>query len=153
MMEIGQHKDAAKIFERLARDAEDRGRSKVAHNLYFQAGRASLLAGEAGGAELLEHGLAVLAGKSLWPTLARACHRIFRELEQLGYPELLSSLSEWSTTVLPNPISHYLVIGNTNANLPLKCPDCAGVLHPGDIEMLDETYAECPFCGSTIQGV
>jgi NAD-dependent SIR2 family protein deacetylase len=35
--------------------------------------------------------------------------------------------------------------------LPPKCPYCGGTVHPGEVEWINDTAAECDFCGSVIE--
>lgn len=153
MMENGEHAGAAKIFESLAQSAHDRGILKYAPNLYLQAARAQLLSGdiEQGQYHIFES-LKILANQKRWSTLARASQRILRELNQLGHPELAEKVSNWLSNTLPEPIESYSLLNEEPINLPLKCPNCGGTLIPNEIEMLDKTTGECPYCGSPIRG-
>jgi hypothetical protein len=153
LMEQGNHKDAAEIFERLARGAEDRGMMKHAPHLYMQAGRANLLCGnEKKGQDLLNHGMQILAKAQRWPALARSGKRIVDELKQLGHPEMADEISVWLTATLPEPLESYQQVVQPNKQLPLKCPNCGGALRPDEVEYLDASTGECPYCGSAVRG-
>jgi hypothetical protein len=153
MMENGNHAGAAKLFERLARGAEDFGKPRLAPNLYLQAGRANILGGDSGrGEALLIQGLTILAKNQRWPALAGTGQRVLKELHQMGFPEITDHVSKWLAATLPEPIESYQPHHQSAAQLPLKCPYCGGALRPGEVEMHDEVTGECPYCGSALRG-
>jgi len=153
LMEKGDHSSAAEIFERLARGAEDRGMLRHAPNLYLQAARANLLSGnEVKGADLINSGLNIFVRAQRWPALARAGRRIMAELEQFGHQEIAQEISEWLSSNLPEPLESYPKSHQQKARLPLKCPSCGGALRPDEVEYLDSTTGECPYCGSAVRG-
>jgi len=154
LLEIGDHASAAAIFEQLARGAHDRGRLQHAPNLYLQAARANLLAGNAAqGKELVKLSLGILAELQRWPALRRFGQRIVDELQQFGQPEFAAEISAWLTETLPESVGMESHPGEQPRRgiLPLKCPFCGGVLRPDEIEMLDEFTGECSYCGSAIR--
>ena len=153
LLEKGEHTRAAEIFERLARGAEDRGMLRHAPNLYLQAARANLLSGkQKEGTDLIYCGLNILAGGKRWPALARAGRRVITEIEELGHQELAGEISKWLSSNLPKPLESYPQTQPQKAQLPLKCPSCGGALRPDEVEYLDSTTGECPYCGSAIRG-
>jgi len=153
MMENGEHAGAAKIFEHLAKGANDRGMLKSAPNLYLQTARAQLLSGDVEqGQNNVFEGLKIFANHQRWPALAHSSQRILNELERLGYPNVAENVSTWLVETLPEPIESYPLPQKELMKLPLKCPFCGGVLRPNEIEMLDRDAGECPFCGSAIRG-
>ena len=154
MMENGEHAGAARIFENLARKAEDRGRLRYAPHFYLQAGRTNILCGQIQpGADLLKHGLALLAKSEQWSVLARSASRVMDELQKLGHPGISVEINNWLSSSLPEPLENYNQLSQpAAAPLPLKCPKCGGALWPGEVEMIDEAAGECPYCGSAIRG-
>jgi len=153
LMENGDHTDAANIFERLARGAEDKGMLRHAPNLYLQAARANLLSGDIkSGTDLVNHGLGIFAKTQRWPALARSGNRVLDELNNLGYPKIAEEVSIWLTTTLPEPLESYQKLQNKNVQFPLKCPYCGGTLRPDEIEIVDNNTGECPYCGSAVRG-
>jgi len=153
LLENGDHSGAAQIFERLARGAEDRGMLRHAPNLYLQAARANLLSGkQKEGGDLIYCGLNIFATNKHWPALARAGSRVTIELKQLGHQELAGEISKWLSNNLPEPLESYPKTQPQKAQLPLKCPSCGGALRPDEIEYLDSTTGECPYCGSSVRG-
>ena len=153
MMENGEHSGAAKIFEHLAQGAHDRGRLKIAPNLYLQAARAQLLSGDKEqGKKNISEGLNIIAVHQRWSALAHSSQRILNELDQLGHPELAEYVSTWLAETLPEPLESYTLPQKEPVNFPLKCLFCGGAIKPNEIEMLDRVTGECPYCGSAIKG-
>lgn len=153
MMENGEHAGAAKIFENLARKAEDRGQLRYAPHFYLQAGRTKILSGQVQlGSELLRYGLALIAKTEQWSDLARSGSRVIDELQILGHPEKSVEITNWLSKNLPEPLDHYEQSSQTEAILPRKCHNCGGALRPGEAVMLDEVTGECPYCGSAVRG-
>jgi len=154
LLEIGDHASAATIFEQLARGAHDRGRLHHAPNLYLQAARANILAGNTEqGKELIILGLGILVDGKRWPQLHRLGNRVVYELGQLGQPDMATEFEKWLTKTLP---ADHLDKPQQQATarrrqMPLKCPFCGGVLRPDEVEMLDTETGECPYCGSAIR--
>lgn len=151
LIETGQHKEAAKIYEALARKAEDRGMARVAPNLYLQAGRAHLLAGDhQAGLDLLQAGLSIFAKTMRWAALQQASQQICSDLEQLGYAGLIESITSWTSQVIPDSfqLDHSAQLGH--GQVPLRCPVCHAILKPGEVELLSQDKAECPLCGSQV---
>lgn len=153
MMERGRHSDAAAIFEQLAREAHDRGKLQHVPNLYLQAARANLLAGQIDqGNNLIREGLGLLAKNQRWRLLHRSGERVIVELQGFGFPDMAAEIEAWLQKTLPEPPENYRSAQLVERGLlPLKCPYCGGVLHPDDVEMLDEITGECPFCGSSVR--
>jgi hypothetical protein len=153
MMEKGEHTQALAIFERLARAVHDRGMIRPAANLYLQAGRASLLAGETGrGESFLMEGLGIFSTEKRWPALARTGKRLIDETNQHGHSEIAEKIKLWLDKTLPKPLESYAQPKQPIKQLPLKCPSCGGALRPNEVEMLDEVTGECPYCGSGVRG-
>jgi len=154
-MELGEHANAAALFEQLARTAHDRNRLRQAPRLYLQAARGYILSKDIYQAEAqLWLGLKILAEQSNWVQLHRLGQRVIRELEEWGQPQLAQDLKTWLIKTLPQtdvPTQHGGVIAHRR-QLPLKCPSCGGALIPDEFEWLDANSGECPFCGSTVRG-
>ena len=150
-MENADYANAAEIFERLARGAHDRGILRQAPRLYMQAGRAHMLAGNTEqGADLLRQGLSIFAGAQRWGHLHQAGSRVVDELEQWGHTDLAKEFSDWLKETLPEKPETYQHAGmqKSRPQLPIHCPSCGGPIHADDVEWLDATTAECPYCGS-----
>lgn len=153
MMENGDHTNSARIFERLAHQLEDRGVHRHTPNLYLQAARGNLLAGNAQQASaLLIHGLSIFEKDRRWEALARASRRVLDELQRFGHPEIAGDISKWLAATLPEPLDHYTQPRKLRGSLPLSCPGCGGTLLPDEVAFVDELKVECPYCGRIIRG-
>jgi hypothetical protein len=153
MMEVGKHTDAANIFENLAQKAEDRGKLRHAPYLYLQAGRANLLAGNAGsGSDLIQHGLSILGIEKRWSALARSGKRVLDELQGFGFFAFAEEVSSFLISTLPESVHNILESPQKTRTLPLTCPECYGVLWPEEVESIDSDAVECPYCGAAIRG-
>lgn len=150
-LETGDHKRAADIFVRLARGAEDRGLMKHAPNLFLQAGRANLLAGnqeEALG--FLKHGLTLFANAKRWPALNIAGKRVVDNLRENGMDESAQEISEWlKTTLADHPIERHAP--RSQKQLPSKCEFCGATVRSDEIEWIDANSVECVYCGSSLK--
>jgi hypothetical protein len=150
LMEVGQHANAAAIFERLGREALDHNAERQAPFLLLQAGRARLLAGNAAESEaLLREGLDWLARQGRWLTLRRAGRRVAEDLRRLGQPGLAQELS----ASLEGTSQGEEEAGSAPARprLPLQCPHCGAPARPDEVEWFEDGSAECAYCGGIIQ--
>lgn len=152
LMAAGDYSAAAEAFETLARGAEARFGPR-APQLYLQAGRARILAGQIEpGMAALTHGLQLMASAGRWPELHRAGDRVVRELRDRGLTAQADQLAAWLARTLPELSSADLSTAvPARAVLPTHCPSCGGPLRPDEAEWLDQVTAECPFCGSPVR--
>ncbi len=161
LMEVGQHANAAAIFERLAQEALNHGFERQAPFLLLQAGRARLLAGQTQeGASRLREGLDWLARQGRWLALHRAGSRVVEDLHRMYQGPLAQEISTWlaakqqgddllASQVLPdNDLDRQTV---PRPRLPVKCPSCGAPVRPGEVEWFDEISAECAYCGGVMQ--
>ena len=152
MMENGQHANAAQIFQQMAEGARDRGRLKIAPNLFLQAARAYLLSDNPEAAlGCIFDGLGVIVQTQKWPALARIGSSTIAELNALGFPEISDQVAVWLKEKLPEPMDSYPERRRGSKSFPLKCPNCGGALRPGEVEILDARTGECPYCGSAVR--
>jgi len=157
-MELGQHSQAALLFERIAYGARDLGMTRRAPPLFFQGARAHLLAGNSeAGAEMLWQGLKLLANEERWDQLERAGARIVDELERIGEAALAEEVSEWVEKALAEqgfarreiePAGQKEII---RGRLPINCGNCGVVLRLDEVEWIDSSSAVCTYCGSIIR--
>ncbi len=154
LMESGDYTNAADMFERLARGAHDRGMLRQAPRLYLQAGKANILAGnlERGG-DMLRQGLNIIAGAQRWMYLHQAGSRVVAELTEWGHSALAAEFEQWLEQTLPADTASYQPAGSPaqRPQLPLHCPSCGGPIRSDEIDWLDATTAECPYCGSGVR--
>jgi hypothetical protein len=150
-MEVGQYANAAVIFDRLAQEALDHGFERQAPFMFLQAGRAGLLAGQTQEATARLHdGLEWLAQQKRWLVLRKAGQRLLEDLNRLDQHSLAGEISAWLDTLLQDhdpldadPISP----APPHRRLPLQCPHCGAPVRPGEAELLEESAAECAYCG------
>ena len=153
------YEEAAEIFERLAKAAQDRGILKHAPFLYLQAAHCYLLASKTDrGVGLVSHGLRLLEKTQRWPALHKAGERSVEELKKLGHTEVAEKIQKWlDETLKDHPeasspeYSYPYSAQKRIPNLPAKCPNCGATLRSDQAEWIDETTAECLYCGSAIK--
>ncbi|MBN2385497.1 MAG: hypothetical protein JXB85_00650 [Anaerolineales bacterium] len=151
LMAAGNYAEAAQAFEQLANGALSRGIPR-APQLFLQAGRCRVLAGQAPvGMAHLEQGLRLFAGQGRLPELHRAGARVVAELNQRGLAEEAARIEALLKGVLP---AEFIPTGPGPAKkavLPTSCPGCGGPIRSDEVEWIDTTTAECPFCGSAVR--
>jgi len=155
-MEKGDYVNAADLFERLARSAYDKGMLRQAPRLFLQTGKAYILAGDkVNGSDNLRQGLEILAIAEKWQILHNAGSRVVDELEQWGHDDLANQFKDWLNQTLPGGRDNFKHVNQDirgqHPQLPLTCPSCGGPIRPDDVEWLDATTAECPYCGSGLR--
>ncbi|MEN8173051.1 MAG: hypothetical protein ABFS03_09245 [Chloroflexota bacterium] len=154
-MELGEHANAAALFEQLARTAHDRNRLRQAPRLYLQAARGYILSRDMNQAETqIWIGLKILAEEKKWGQLHRLGDRVVIELQEWEQPELAEDVKSWLLKTLPEAAAEKIhgKVASHRRQLPLKCPSCGGALIPDEIEWLDANTGECSFCGSAVRG-
>lgn len=149
----GDYTGAAQAFENLARDAQARGLPRAGH-LFLRAGRCHLLAGQIlPGMADLKQGLTLLASRRDSSDVFAIGQRIITELEQTGFPAQAGEIRAWlngavpGSTGSPGPGSP-----PRRALLPTACPSCGGPLFSNEVDWVDETTAQCPYCGGGVRG-
>jgi len=160
-MEVGQHANAAAIYEHLAREALDHGFERQAPFLFIQAGRANLLAEQTQQGELLlREGIEWFIHQGRWHTLRRTIRRLKEDLNRMNQAALADEIVRWINAQPKQPgqpANLFLTANdpdphkNERRRLPIKCPSCGAPVRPGEIEWLGETSAECAYCGGVMQ--
>jgi hypothetical protein len=147
--EKGEYGRAGELFEKIAETAAARGGPR-APVFYLQAGRARILAGQAHlGMPSLRRGLELLAERKQFPRVEHAGQRAVSELNEHGLQREASEIEIWLNNVLPSVPSS--ASPATRPVLPTHCPSCGAVVHPDEVEWLDDVTAECAYCGSLIR--
>jgi len=157
LMENGNFQEAAKLFERLAKGAQDRGILKHAPFLYFKAARCRLETSQTRRAVgLLSLGLKLLADTQRWQALHWAGDRAVAELRHHGQSQTAEEVQEWLDKTLkdhpesaqeaPTPQTR----GGEIPKLPAKCPFCGATIRADQVEWINEVSAECIYCGSSV---
>jgi len=145
----GEYGRAAERFEQIARVADARGGPR-APLFHLQAGRARVYAGQAAlGMPFLKRGLELLAEHRQYHRLHHFGKRTINELNEQGLKSEAAGIETWLKSVLPEThFSQHLVKRPT---LPTHCPSCGAPLRQEEVEWLDETAAECGYCGSPVR--
>lgn len=152
LLASGQYAAGADGLEELARAAEGRGGRRAA-NLYLEAGRARVMAGQnAEGVELLKRGLGLLAASPFRLRLGRTARRIINELQERGLKEEAEQIVVLVGGVEPEPDSDTAgAAAPRRLPLPTHCPGCGAPVRPDEVDWLDDVTAECEYCGSPVR--
>jgi tetratricopeptide (TPR) repeat protein len=159
LMEQGHYAEAADLFEKLAQGAESRAMLDRAGELHLQAGRAWLENGQAQAA--LSHGKRALgcflrAGRP--GRVFRTLPRMLEQLRSRGYQAEAEALQKeiqerFSQAGLEFRPPAAPAVPQQQRSLPGKCASCGGTLRSDEVEWIDATTAECPYCGSSVKAV
>ena len=153
LMSTGNYMEAASAFEQLARAAEARGGPRAPF-FYIQAGRAQIMGGQIpGGLEYLQRGLGLFAVRGQAGKVFNVGNRIVGELNQRGLSKEAQQVSTYIKSIIPNfNGSMSEAAQSKRPPLPTHCPGCGAPVRPDEVEWLDDTTAECAFCGSPVRG-
>ncbi len=145
----GQYGRAGELFERIAETAGARGGPR-APMFYLQAGRARILAEQTSlGIPSIKRGLELLAQRGQLPRLHQAGKRVISELHERGLQLEASEIAAWLDTVSPSAPA--VEEPPKRPALPTHCPACGATVRPDEVEWLDDSTAECAYCGSPIR--
>lgn len=78
--------------------------------------------------------------------------RITNELEARGLTNEAADIEAWVKGIVPSASefeTQSLVL--KKHVLPTHCPQCGAALRPDEVDWLDETTAECGYCGSPVR--
>ncbi len=153
-MAQGQFLPAAQAFLELGEQAQAHGLPR-APQLFLQAGRAYLLAGEIERAVgCIRRGLTLMARLGQLGRLPRVAHYALEDLRGRGLHEEAARLQAELAALSPG-------IDLTRAasapaavhkrQLPAKCPYCGGTIHPETVDWIDDSSATCDYCGSVVK--
>ncbi len=157
--------EAAPIFDRLARGADERGMLNRAGDLYLQSARCYLEMGEAAVVvERGKHALRLFGRAGLFGKIERLIPRMVEVLQEKGYQaeaealrqEVEAHLAEVPPEQRAPPGARLAAWPPTarpmaRRELPAKCSACGGPVKPDDVTWLDPQTAECPYCGSVLK--
>ena len=154
LMANGNYPAAAEAFETLARAAEARKGPK-AGQLFLQAGRARILAGQKDvGVGHLKHGLELMARMGMQGQLFMSGNRVVNDLNQAGMTAESQEIAAWLKTVLPAAPAGMGAAASAPAKkpvLPTHCPGCGGPVRADEVDWLDDVTAECNWCGNPVR--
>lgn len=148
----GEYGRAGELFEQIAQTADARGGPR-APIFYLQAGRARIFAGQTKlGMPSLKRGLQLFAQRGQLHKLQRASQRVIAELNARGLPAEAAEI-ESLLKGLAVPMSNLETqsVPAKRPTLPTHCPACGAVLKPDEVDWLDDTTAECEYCGSPVR--
>jgi hypothetical protein len=149
LFESGQFSEAAPILENLANLSRQQGIPRAPF-LFVRAARAFIFAGQPQrGVQLFQTAFEILASVGGAALLFPAAHRLIEELTELGHPKEAAGIREivlgapgWDAT--PSPAPH-------QSPLPTHCPNCGAGIRSDEVQWIDESTAECTYCGSPIR--
>jgi len=148
----GEYGRAAELFEQIAQGADARGGPR-APLFHLQAGRARIFAGQTAlGMPSLKRGLELLRQRNQYPRLHNASQRVIAELNKSGLTKEASEIETFLNSALPAmQAMEGRSIPGKRPNLPTHCSQCGAALRPDEVEWLDESTAECAYCGSAVR--
>lgn len=150
LLQLGQNAEAAAIFEELARGAQIRDPNR-APQFYLQAARAHLLNKEIDSAmRFIYHSLGLHVSENRWIRLTRSGKMAIAELLDAGYKTQAAELENWLANATKNQDEQESIAPQDHPSLPAHCTSCGGALRPAEVEWLESSTAECPYCGSPI---
>jgi hypothetical protein len=152
----GRYAEAGTLFGQLADRARDNGHHLRAANLALQAGHALLEAGD-GEKSILRSRQAVrqfiVGGRP---------GRAVRVLRQTMTALRARGLDAGAIALEQDAQARLAEIGLSLSNVPTEqsspsqrhlppmCPQCGGPLRADEVEWIDSSSAECPYCGSVV---
>jgi hypothetical protein len=150
----GEYGRAAELFEQIAQAADARGGPR-APLFHLQAGRSRIYAGQiALGMPSLRRGLELLRQRNQFPRLHQASQRVTAELHARGLTKEAAEIETFlqSHSVSPStPAMDERSLPAKRPVLPTHCPQCGAALRPDEVEWLDDSTAECAYCGSPVR--
>jgi hypothetical protein len=160
MMEDGRFAQAARLFDRLAVGAQQRGMPIRAANLALRAAQAYLAQDEIDPAlYCICRAIRVLARHGRAERVAQVLAHAQDELRQKGYDTQAVELAQSAAGVLEEAglsldnlqASRSEQAAAARGSLPGRCEGCGAPLVPGDVIWHDGRTAECPYCGTVIK--
>jgi len=157
LKDSGKYEQAADIFERLARGAENRGMLVRAPHLYLEAAHCRLISKQVpSGIDLMWKGFHLLEKTNRWQAIFKNGNAAVTELQRAGQAEAANKLQTWVDQMIkdhPEATSTppELTTAKKPTRFPPKCPQCGASIHLNRVDWIDEATIECPYCGSAIQ--
>jgi len=145
----GEYGRAGELFEQIAQTAIARGGPR-ASLFYIQAGRARVLAGQTAlGMPSLKRALELLAQQRRPLRLQRIVQRVISELKERGLEREAAEVESWLNNA--SPFAPATDAPTKRPVLPTHCPSCGAAIRSDEVEWLDDTTAECAYCGSPLR--
>jgi hypothetical protein len=152
-MQAGQYAEAAASFSRIAEVVRGR-RGPRAPFFFLQAGHAYILASQVDeGMTCIRQGLGLLAGNGRWPELQHFGQMVVDQLTEKGLREQAAEISNWLSGTLAGKTVESPAAGGAVKQplLPTRCPSCGAAMNSKEVTWLDETTAECLYCGGPVR--
>ena len=148
----GEFGRAGELFEQIAQVADARGGPR-APLFHLQAGRSRIYARQTAlGMPSLKRGLELLAQRKQFSRLQQAGQRVITELKERGLTKEVIEIETFLNTASPAmPAMGDLSTQVKRPILPTHCPQCGAAVRPDEVEWLDESTAECAYCGSPVR--
>ena len=156
LIAAGKFREAAAIYDRLAREAYARGRLRPGLHMNLEAGRAYLQAADVDQAQERVRRAMQNALQIARPGLALPLvEKITRHLEAQGAPAAARRFREEIEALLQE---QRVALGGfpgepgraPRKTLPGHCLACHAPLRPDEVEWLADDRVSCPFCGSVV---
>ena len=146
----GEYGRAAKLYEDIAKTADARGGLR-APLFHLQAGRSRVYAGQTQlGLPSLKRGLELFALRGQMHKLHQAGDRLIADLKARGLHTEAAEMDSWLKQFSSSqPGSESQAVHK--ADLPTHCASCGASIRPDEVEWLDESTAECAYCGSPVR--
>ena len=152
LMAAGDYSGAAIASQELAQGAED-GFPQRAPFLFMEAGRAAILNGQTrDGLTTLRRGLMILASQGRIHRMRIMGQRVIEELRSRSLNAEAEEIEGLLSGTLPNGIPAGMPAATKKTVLPTHCPSCGASLRPDEVEWIDDSTAECDYCGSPVRG-
>jgi len=158
LMTSGHPDQAARLYDQLAQLAEAHALPQRAARLTIQAARAWLAAGDAAAAvQRAERGLEVAIGLGYGLRAGQIVSGLIAEMRARGYAQAADELSRDLQTQLSQAGIDAAALGQPGlpapgrGSLPAHCPACGAPLRPDEVDWVDATSAECPYCGTIVK--
>jgi hypothetical protein len=148
----GEYGRAGELFEKIAQSTDARGGQR-APIFHLQAGRARILANQTQlGLPSLKRRLELFAQRGHMHKLHQAARRVINELNARGLTKESAEIESWLMNLsLTMSVIENQPTPTKRPTLPTYCPSCGAALQPDEVEWLDETTAECAYCGSPVR--
>ncbi len=155
-MDQGNCLEAAQIYEYLGEAFSGKQFARAAY-INLQAGRAFVQGSQYKHAmECFKLGLSMLIKARRPQLMLQVGNRIVGDLNYRGLRNEAQLITNWLDAANDGSVQIYgrsaTSFDPTRPRLPLKCPFCKGNLLPDEMDWLDINTAECPYCGSAVQG-
>jgi hypothetical protein len=153
----GRFAEAAELFERLGYSAQEKGLLRRAPYLLLQAAHCWLMAGRHERSRPPARlALSLFVAAQSWAALLNSAEPLIADMERLGYAQGAEEIRSMLAQILAehpeaSPSSR-AEAQKRSPSLPPKCPFCGATMRSDQVIWIDETTAECAYCGSAVQG-